>query len=79
MNFILKIETIKIYTSSAILFPCRRAFKKKRETKNTLIATNKFAYMEKIATWNWWEKSIFCNKYTHQSREHKSVVLPSSP
>lgn len=33
-----------------MLFPCRRALKKNRETKNTLIATNKFAYMEKIAT-----------------------------
>lgn len=50
-----------------------------KKAKNTLIATNKFTYMENIATWNWWEKSIFCNKYTHQSCEHKSVVLPSSP
>lgn len=78
MNFILKIET-KSIPQVQYYFHVGELLKKKRETKNTLIATNKFAYMEKIATWNWWEKSIFCNKYTHQSREHKSVVLPNSP
>lgn len=65
MNFILKIEIIKIYILSVILFLCRRVFKKKREIKNIFIVINKFVYMEKIVIWNWWEKLIFCNKYMY--------------
>lgn len=49
MNFILKIET-KSIPQVQYYFHVGELLKKERETKNTLIATNKFAYMEKIAT-----------------------------